>query len=289
MIVDFTFIPIYKEAMKLKFTKMHGLGNDFVIFDTRHQSLPLNDNFVRQVSDRRLGVGCDQLIIMAPPTQPEATVTMRIFNADGKEVEACGNASRCVAWLLGQEGIREPVLETLPGLLSTKIMGPHLVQVNMGPTSFEWEKIPLREPLEHSSLNLTFETLTDPIAVNVGNPHLVFFVSNLESVDMERLGHSLSTHSLFPQGTNVEVAQPLGFQEMKVKVWERGVGMTPACGSGACASAAAGARSGLTNKKVTVHLAGGSLEIETLSNNDVLMTGPVQRTFEGTLDQSLVQ
>ena len=267
---------------------MHGLGNDFVILDTRDQDITLNESAVRRLSDRRFGVGCDQFITLNKPSSPQASVKMRIFNADGGEVEACGNASRCVSWLLSREGIQEPVLETIPGVLPTKVIDGTQVQVDMGPASFEWQKIPLSSPLDEASLNVAFDTLVDPVAVNVGNPHIIFFVKDLESVDINRLGASLSKHPLFPEGTNVEIASPLDFKTLKVKVWERGVGVTPACGSGACAAGAAAFKHGLVDREVQVQLEGGNLTIETLPNEHVLMTGPVELTFEGTFDKSLI-
>lgn len=270
--------------MSLRFTKMHGLGNDFVILDGRHQKIPLNETFVRRLSERRLGIGCDQLIVLSEPSTPEATVRMQIFNADGGEVGVCGNASRCVSWLLAREGYPDPVLETIPGLLKTKAVENNQIQVDMGVATTDWEKIPLREPLTPKALTTTFETVIDPVAVNIGNPHIIFFVKDLKKVDIQRLGVSLSNHPLFPHGTNVEVAQVADFKTLAVKVWERGTGVTPACGSGACASVFAAHEQGLVDRRATVHLEGGQLSIEVCPDNHVLMTGPVQLTFEGMLE-----
>lgn len=268
---------------------MHGLGNDFVIIDARAPKIDLSPSTIRRLADRRLGIGCDQLIALEHPLNKKAAVRMRIFNADGKEAEACGNATRCVAWLLKEtENINLPIIETIPGLLETKSIKDKVVRIDMGIAKFDWREIPLSKPLDATSLTVTFDMLCDPMVVNIGNPHIVFFVRSFQDVDLDRLGRSLSTHSLFPEGINVEIVEIEDFTTIRVHVWERGVGPTPACGSGACASAVAACKRSLTGHQVTVRLEGGDLEIDYTSDGHVLMAGTVEKTFCGEISGRLL-
>ncbi|MCP4922888.1 MAG: diaminopimelate epimerase [bacterium] len=266
----------------MKFVKMHGLGNDFVILDHRAISLVLSKDRIKLLCDRRLGIGCDQLILLEAPSTPKAQVRMRIFNADGHEVESCGNASRCVATLLAKElNQKEIIIETTPCLLKASLQEEGQVQVDMGKGT--------AEILDTSALRLPFKTSTAPIKVNVGNPHLVCLLKNITNIALEPLGNDLQSNALFPKGTNVELAQLVDTDHLKVRVFERGTGVTPACGTGACASALAAFTAGLTSKNVTVDLEGGRLHIEiNPKTHHILMTGPTSLTFQGTLDTSLL-
>jgi len=267
------------------FIKMHGLGNDFVIVDARDQAFVLDQDSARRITDRREGVGCDQLIVMEPPESPSADIFMRIRNADGGEVEACGNAARCVAALLMAEKEGGPVvIETLAGLLPSQAASSDgLVTVDMGPVADDWEAIPLAEPQDTLHLTLNMDGLCDPVAVNVGNPHAVFFVEDCEAVALAELGPRLEHHPLFTERANISVATLSGPDRLRLRVWERGVGITRACGTGACAAAVAAARRGLTGRRVEVTLDGGTLTIEWRDDNHVVMSGPVATAFTGEL------
>lgn len=265
------------------FIKMHGLGNDFVIVDARDQAFVLDQDSARRIADRREGVGCDQLIVMEPPQSPGADVFMRIRNADGGEVEACGNAARCVAALVMAEKSGPATIETVAGLLPSLPAPPGLVAVDMGPAVSDWAAIPLAEPRDTLHLDLALGGLSDPVAVNIGNPHAVFFVADCAAVALAELGPQLEHHPLFPERANISVATLSGPDRLRLRVWERGVGITRACGTGACAAAVAAARRGLTGRQVEVTLDGGALTIEWRADNHVIMTGPVSTAFHGEL------
>ncbi|MDP6603496.1 MAG: diaminopimelate epimerase [Rhodospirillales bacterium] len=272
----------------LRFSKMHGLGNDFVVFDGRRRAVRLETDQVRAVANRRTGVGCDQLIILEPARNVAADVFIRIYNADGGEVFACGNAARCVAALIMDERrADEAVIETAHDLLRARRAEGGMIAVDMGPVRTAWNEIPLAEPRDTLHLGIALGALADPVAVNVGNPHAVFFVDDAEAVDLGPLGSVLECHELFPERTNVEAAAVLSPSTLRVRVWERGVGITPACGSGACAALVAANLRGLAASAGEVILDGGTLGIERLDDGHVLMTGPVAAVFSGTLDPSL--
>jgi diaminopimelate epimerase len=280
------------------FTKAHGLGNDFVILDTRQNGRVPGAAEAARIADRRRGVGCDQLIVIAPPDATRvdaglADVRLIILNADGSEAEACGNGTRCAAWMLMQESGRDHLLlETAAGLLDAELLADGRVSVDMGEVKLDWREIPLAKPMDTLHLDLTYgpsgAQLADPVAVNIGNPHCVFFVDDAESVDIERLGPAIENHQLFPARTNVEVATVLSPDRIRMRVWERGVGVTLACGSGACATLVAAARRKLTGRHATVVVDGGELEIEWLKDGHVRMTGPVAISYTGTLDPALI-
>ncbi len=280
----------------LPFVKMHGLGNDFVILDGRARGLEIGPAAARAIADRRTGVGCDQLLAIEESVTGEAAASMRIFNPDGSEAEACGNGTRCVAALLmGENGADGPggsdhvVIETSAGLLDVARAPGGAYTVDMGLARTEWREIPLSEPCDTLHLGIKDGPLADPVAVNIGNPHAVFLVDDAEAVDMEKHGKKLERHALFPQRANIEAAQVVSENEIRMRVWERGVGVTRACGSGACAALVAAARRGLTGRKATVVLDGGPLAIEWADDGHVLMTGPVATSFSGELDPSLLQ
>jgi diaminopimelate epimerase len=272
----------------LPFIKMHGLGNDFVVLDARKRPIALTDAATKAIADRKTGVGCDQLIVLEPPVLAGADAVMRIRNADGGEVEACGNAARCIAHLLMDGKKNGPVvLDTTGGRIAATATGDGRVTVDMGPAHTGWREIPLAREMDTLHLDYGQGPLKDPAAVNVGNPHVVFFVEEAEAIDLERLGALIEHDPLFPERINVEVVEVKGSDMLRMRVWERGVGITRACGTGACASLVAAARRGLTGRRAHVFLDGGALEIEWLENNHVLMTGPVAQSFTGTLDESL--
>lgn len=272
-----------------EFVKMHGLGNDFVVLDIRRSGLILTADAVRAIADRRRGVGCDQLIVVEPPRGDSSAAWMTIYNPDGSESGACGNATRCVAWLLmGETGTDRAVIETRAGLLKAEARGDQMVAVDMGPARLDWRDIPLAEARDTLHLGIGLGPLSDPVGVSMGNPHAVFFVPDVADVNLSSVGSGLEHHPLFPERANIEIVQVLGPEKLRMRVWERGAGITQACGTGACASLVAAARRGLTTRKAEVVLDGGSLFIEWLADDHVLMTGPVALAFQGTLDPSLL-
>jgi diaminopimelate epimerase len=275
--------------MTIPFLKMHGLGNDFVVIDARPNQLTLSEAQARAIADRRLGVGCDQLILIEAPKTAGATAFMRIRNPDGSEAGACGNATRCVAHLLMAEtGSDRAVVETVAGLLESQAAPGGMVTVDMGPARLDWREIPLSGPADTLRLDVAEGPYAGPVAVSMGNPHVVFFVDDVAAVPLERVGPVLEHHSAFPQRANIEFAQILSPTHIRMRVWERGAGITQACGSGACAVQVAAVRRGLTERRAIVELDGGSLTIEWRDDGHVLMTGPIARSFTGTLAPELV-
>ncbi|RDD63500.1 diaminopimelate epimerase [Ferruginivarius sediminum] len=272
------------------FIKMHGLGNDFVVVDARREPFDLDAGAARRIADRREGVGCDQVIVMEPPRDPCANVFMRIRNADGSEVAACGNATRCVAArVMTERETREVTVETLAGLLHAKHAAEGKVAVDMGAARLDWNEIPLAREMDTLHLGLEADGLRDPVAVSVGNPHAVFFVDDAEAVELERVGPELEYDALFPERANISAAQVLDSTHIRLRVWERGAGITRACGTAACATAVAAVRRELTERKVTIALDGGELGLEwRAGDGHVIMTGPVAESFTGTLNGSLL-
>ena len=274
---------MYKN-MKNKFIKMHGLGNDFAIFDERQGDNRLGTGQIRQLSDRRLGIGCDQLIVMEP--SQKAAVFMRIYNSDGSQSEACGNATRCVGRLIMDETHADSTtIETLAGVLTVTRQGPADITVDMGRIKTRWQDIPLAEDVDTLRLPISLAGLSEPTAINIGNPHAVFFVEDVAAVDIARIGPQIENHPLFPSRTNVEFAQVISSAHLRMRVWERGVGITKACGSGACAVAAAAICRGPADRRVTVTLDGGDLEIYWREDDEhILMTGPAVESFRGEVE-----
>jgi diaminopimelate epimerase len=262
--------------MKRRFRKMHGLGNDFVIFDAREAPLEMTEARARALADRRTGIGCDQLIVLE--RSDRADVRMRIWNSDGGEVESCGNAARCVALLLGGAGW----IETAGGLLAASAKGSAEATVDMGEPRFGWDEIPLAYPMDTAAMPVGWEDLGEPFAVNVGNPHIVFFVDDAKAVDLERLGPLIENDPLFPERINVNIASIEG-GALRLRVWERGSGLTQACGTGACATAVAAIRRRLAASPVEVRLPGGTLRIEWAEGGPVRMSGPATHVFSGEL------
>ncbi len=264
--------------MQVPFIKMHGLGNDFVVLDGRSQPLPpMTGTLAAAIADRRTGIGCDQLVILEP--SDSADFRMRIFNADGSEVEACGNATRAVALLHG----RPARIETLAGLVSAT-PADRGIAVEMGLPRFDWAQIPLAYAMDTHAMPVAWEELEQPIAVNVGNPHAIFFVPDCDAVDLARLGPRIEHDALFPERINVNVATVTAPDAIRLRVWERGAGLTLACGTGACATAVGAMRRGLVDRAVTVTLPGGRLLIEWRQDGQIVMTGPAAESFRGSFE-----
>jgi diaminopimelate epimerase len=275
------------------FRKMNGLGNDFVVLDGRRDAISMSAAYARAIADRVSGIGCDQVIVIE--ASGRADVGMRIWNGDGGEVESCGNASRCVADLLFAETGRESVtIDTSGGLLvCTRAPGGH-VTVDMGVPRFGWKDIPLSEPF-HDTRHIELQVgpidaplIHSPSVVNVGNPHCIFWVDDLDVVDLSKVGPMLEHHHLFPERANISLARVDARDHVTLKVWERAAGLTKACGTAACATMAAGARIKIIDRKCRITLPGGDLMMEWRESDDhVLMTGPVAYEFDGVLPQEL--
>jgi diaminopimelate epimerase len=255
------------------FHKMHGLGNDFVIIDAREEEMQLSGAQAAAIADRHSGIGCDQLIILRPSSK--ADVRMQIFNADGGEVESCGNASRCVAQLIGDE----TRIETDGGIIIGNATADGAI-VDMGKPRFEWQSIPLAYAMDTLNMPVGWEDLQNPVAVNVGNPHVIFFVDDSAVVELDRLGPMIEVDPLFPEKVNVNIAH-IKDGIVHLRVWERGVGLTRACGTGACATAVAAIKRGLASSPVQVNLPGGSLVISWQDGENIQMQGPTTYVFSG--------
>jgi diaminopimelate epimerase len=283
------------QAHSIPFRKMNGLGNDFVVLDARSRTLPLGPDALRAIADRKEGIGCDQIIALEPSRL--ADVFMRIWNADGGEVGACGNAARCVAALVANERGRPAVsIETESGVLAANTNRDGSVTIDMGEPRFAWNEIPLAEPFHDTRrIELQVGPIDDPVlhspaVVNVGNPHALFFVDDVAAHDLAKFGPMLEHHPLFPERANISLVQVLAPDHLKVRTWERGAGLTRACGTAACAAAVAAERRGVAKRKVRVSLPGGDLLIEWReADGHILMTGPYALDFEGTLPAALLQ
>jgi len=281
-------------ASGMPFLKMHGLGNDFVVLDARGAAFDLTPARRRAIADRRLGVGCDQLIVLEPPTESDADVFMRIYNPDGGEAGACGNATRCVASVLMDERNSDHVtVQTIAGLLESQKTGLGsnglpVISVDMGLARLDWREIPVSQACDTNHLPLGLGPLQDPVGTNMGNPHATFFVDDADAIPLAELGPKLEHDRLFPERANIGVAQLVGEDRLRLRVWERGAGITLACGSGACAAVVAASRRGLVQRKADVVLEGGTLTIEWLRDGHVLMTGGIALAFKGELDRSLL-
>ena len=261
--------------MRRHFHKMHGLGNDFVIVDARDEPFDVTPPLARAIADRRTGVGCDQLIVLEP--SESADLKMRIWNSDGGEVESCGNATRCVVQLTGAARI-----DSDGGLLEGEDLGA-AVEVSIGEPRFDWNEIPLAYPMDSALIPMGWDGLEHPMALNVGNPHLVFFVDSIDSVPLDDLGPKIESDGAFPQRINVNVAQ-LSEDGILLKTWERGAGLTLACGTGACATAVAAIKMKRATSPVNVTMPGGSLTISWQPGQAIRMRGSATHVFEGELD-----
>ncbi|MEX0281045.1 MAG: diaminopimelate epimerase [Arenibacterium sp.] len=266
----------------LPFMKMHGLGNDFVVIDARDEAVAVSASLARALADRHKGVGFDQMALI---TQDEAKVHLTFYNADGSVSAACGNATRCIArYLMTQTSAQNVQLATDRGLLVARDAGNGMTSVNMGPPQLEWQNIPLAQALDTLSLPIDGA----PVATGMGNPHCSFFVDDVMAIDLENRGRDMERHPLFPERTNVQFAQIVAPDHIRMRVWERGVGVTLASGSSSCAVAVAAARRGLTGRSVRVTLDGGDIDIDWRSDG-VWMTGPTMHVFSGTLTREFLE
>lgn len=274
--------------MKLQFTKMQGLGNDFVVIDAVRQKVELTPSLIRQIADRHFGVGCDQLLLVVSPTRPDADFRYRIYNADGGEVEQCGNGARCFVRFVHDQKLTEKTelrVETMRGIILPKLEHDGQVTVNMGPPCF----IPADIPFLADAPALTYtlqvgNTLVDISAVSMGNPHAVQVVENVDSADVEKQGPLIETHARFPQHVNAGFMQIVDTHNIRLRVHERGAGETLACGTGACAAAVTGIQLGKLVSPVTVAMRGGGLSIRWAGGDaPVFMTGPAVTVFEGEI------
>jgi diaminopimelate epimerase len=268
--------------MKKPFIKMHGLGNDFVVLDSTKNQYNINKASIQLIANRKFGVGCDQVIEMKHSDKED--IYMKIYNADGTEAEACGNAARCIAGLLFASSPKKAVsIETIAGVLKAESEENGLIKVDMGKPKFFWKDIPLS--MNISEINFEELTLKNGLAINIGNPHIVFFVKDLDAVDINRIGPLIENNSLFPEKVNVEICQLENRKKIKVLVWERGAGNTLACGSGACAALVAAYKNSLSEPQAEIVLDGGSLNITWNIGSDehVIMSGPIAVSFLGDL------
>jgi len=257
---------------------MHGLGNDFVVIDARTRAFSVTPVRAASIADRRRGIGCDQFIVMRP--SESADVFMEIWNADGSRVGACGNATRCVGKLMLAETGQDSVsIETDAGLLHAKT-DPNGVSVNMGPARLAWHEIPLLHETDTNAVDLTVGELSNPCCINMGNPHAIFFVQDAEAVPLAELGPKIENHPLFPERVNASVVS-IKDGILRQRVWERGAGITEACGSGACAAVVAATRHGLIDHSATIIMDGGLLDLEWLPDGTVQMAGPAELVFSG--------
>lgn len=265
-----------------RFHKMHGLGNDFVVIDARAAPLTMTPGRAAAIADRHTGIGCDQLIMLeacdAFDKAAGADARMRIWNADGGEVGACGNAARAVGVLIG-----DATLATAGGTITTRRSDAG-ARVDMGSPRFAWDAIPLAYPLDTAAMPVGWDDLVAPAAVNVGNPHVVFVVADVGAVDLAVLGPRIEHDPLFPERINVSVVEVTGTQSLRIRTWERGAGLTRACGTGACAAAVIALRRGLVTAPVEVALPGGVLSIDWHAGGTIEMTGAATHVFTGEID-----
>ncbi|QXK92304.1 diaminopimelate epimerase [Neoehrlichia mikurensis] len=263
------------------FIKMHGTSNDFVIIDNRASINNINNIEYAKIAHRKTGIGCDQVIVIDKSSN--ADCFMHIYNSDGSKVEMCGNGARCVAYLLMQEKKAKSVsIETTERIIYGSQISNDLIQINMGTPKFHWKDIPISQPCDTLNLPIAIEMLEHPVGVNIGNPHIVFFVQSVNSVPLDRLGVKLENHPLLPNKANIGIVEIISQDHIKLRVWERGVGETSSCGSGACAAVVAAIRRKYTKNTVLVTLQGGDLLIYWKENNSILISGTVNYVFCGT-------
>jgi diaminopimelate epimerase len=277
------------QSAGLPFRKMHGLGNDFVVLDGRRAPVRFDSESASAIANRRTGVGCDQILILERPRNG-GDAFMAIRNSDGGEVQSCGNGSRAVARVLFEETDKDRLtIETLAGPVIAWRGEGGLIAVDMGPARTGWKDIPLAQEKDTLHLGIGEGPLQDAVGVNMGNPHAVFFVKDVNAVDLTAVGPKIERHPLFPERTNVEAVQVIDRSHLRMRVWERGAGITLACGTGACATVVAAVRRGLADRTALVTLDGGDLAITWRGDGHVIMTGPAEESFRGTLDAHLSQ
>lgn len=269
---------------KINFIKMHGLGNDFVIIDNRQTNLVITNSLINKLSDRKSGAGCDQLITINSSQKVNIEARIEIFNPNGDKAEACGNGTRCVAKLLFEETDRNELqIQSDAGILFAKKIDTKNISVNLGKLSTHWKDIPLSKDVDTLNIPININGFSNGIAVNIGNPHIIFFGKNINNVDLQTVGPKIENNILFPEKTNVEIVEVINRNTIKMRVWERGAGLTLACGSGACASVFAGQIKNLLDNNVEVQLERGSLFIN-IENNEAIMKGPAEINFHGSLE-----
>ncbi len=269
---------------KINFVKMHGLGNDFVIIDKRTKNINITKDLINKLSNRKSGAGCDQLITINASKDSNAEVKIEIFNPSGDKAEACGNGTRCVAKLIFEESKKNEVnILSDAGLLKAKKVDSNNISVNLGQLSTDWKIIPLSKKVDTLNIPIKIDEFENGVAVNIGNPHIVFFGKNINNVDLSKIGPDIENNSLFPNKTNVEIIEIINRKKIKMRVWERGAGITLACGSGACAAVYAGQLKDYLDNNVEVLLDLGSLFI-TINNKEAIMTGPAEISFHGNID-----
>lgn len=265
--------------MNIKFIKMHGLGNDFVLIDNREQNYVISEDNVKFLGDRHRGIGFDQLLLLEK--SDKCDVFMRVYNSDASQAGGCGNGARCVAkYFYDKEGETELSMETTTTVWKTSFLGNGVYQVNMGMAKTDWKDIPLAK--EADTLNLDLGLSACATCVNVGNPHAVFFVEDINKIDLAKDGRYVETHPIFPQKTNVEFAQIIDDKTIRMRVWERGEGITQACGTGASATLVAAVRQGLIKEEADIILDGGVLNVKW--KDEVLMSGPATKVFEAEIE-----
>ncbi|GIU67636.1 diaminopimelate epimerase [Candidatus Phycosocius spiralis] len=278
----------------MKYAKMNGLGNAIGVVDARDSHFVVTGEIVRALAEPSQGIGFDQLMVLNPPTNPLADIQCDIWNADGSKVGACGNGTRCVAWyLMRNSGFDHVVIETKAGLLGASKAGADSISVDMGEPLLDWDHIPLSAPMDTLSVALNLSqydeaNLDHPTALSMGNPHCIVFVEDTDLAPVQKLGPMIENHPLFPEMVNVGFAQIISNSQIRLRVWERGIGETKACGTGACAALVAAVRRGLCNRLADIEVSGGTMTIEwRVSDNHVIMTGPVELETEGCINTTL--
>lgn len=272
--------------MIINYTKMHGLKNDFIIIDARAKKIFLNKKNIRKISNRKKGLGCDQLVIIEKPKKKKTSAFIKFYNSDGSITKACGNASRCVAFLLMKEFKRKKIaLETESTLVNAFLTKNNQVSVDIGKAYFKWKQIPLKRKVNINKVNFNIDSYINPTLINVGNPHIIFFMQNLKKINLKKVGPKIEKNPLFPERINVNFAKILKNNKIELRVWERGAGITKACGTGASATAVAAIKNKLINKRICyIHMDGGKLKIEYKKNGHIVMTGPIKTVKKGILN-----
>ena len=269
---------------KIEFIKMHGLGNDFVIIDRRYNGIEITKEIINKLSNRKTGAGCDQLITIENELSDKYDARIQIYNPNGDTAEACGNGTRCVAKLLFDEkNLSNIKLLSLAGILIAEKTNNNLISVNLGKISHYWKDIPMANKLDTLNIPIKLENFSSGVGINIGNPHVVFFGEDIDEFDLEKFGPQIENNSLFPKKTNVEIVEIISRKTIRIKVWERGVGITLACGTGACASVYAGMLKNLIDNEVEVQLTKGSLYIK-IQNKEAILTGPAIISYRGYIE-----
>ena len=272
--------------MIINYTKMHGLKNDFIIIDARAKKIFLNKKNIRKISNRKKGLGCDQLVIIEKPKKKKTSAFIKFYNSDGSITKACGNATRCVAFLLMKEFKRKKIaLETESTLVNAFLTKNNQVSVDIGKAYFKWKQIPLKRKVNINKVNFNIDSYINPTLINVGNPHIIFFMQNLKKINLKKVGPKIEKNPLFPERINVNFAKILKNNKIELRVWERGAGITKACGTGASATVVAAIKNKLINKRICyIHMDGGKLKIEYKKNGHIVMTGPIKTVKKGILN-----